>query len=196
MVDEADTPDEELEAGDEAAQKKGGMMKIMLIVNAAFLLIAIIVGATWFILAGDKEEQSFEKAEEDIEVLAPATEEAAPEVAAEATSETGKRIPIYVPLKPSFVVNFENQEQVSFLQVDIQIMTYDARVEKAIDTHMPVVRNELLLLLGGKQYHEINTREGKRQLSEEAMNEIIRVLDQAGAPSSVEALYFTSFVMQ
>ena len=61
---------------------------------------------------------------------------------------------------------------------------------------MPVVRNELLLLLGGKQYHEINNREGKRRLSQEAIAEIQRVLKEAGSPNSVEALYFTSFVMQ
>jgi len=172
----------------EEEQPKGGMMKIILLGVVALLVILIAVGATVFLMGGDDKAQS-----DDTEQLE--GEEAADNASdAKSSKEHGK--PIYVALNPAFVVNFENQDQVSFLQVDIQVMTYDSSVEEAIKIHMPVVRNELLLLLGGKQYHEINTREGKRQLSQEAIKAIQQVLKDAGAPSSVEALYFTSFVMQ
>ena len=75
-------------------------------------------------------------------------------------------------------------------------MTYDTAVELALKAHMPAVRNELLLLLGDKQYHEINTREGKRALSQEAIEVMRKVLKDVGEPNSIEALYFTSFVVQ
>lgn len=164
----------------------GSMMKIILLVNAVLILIGIAVGVTIFMMSGDDEQ----KAEPtDTEVLQV-------EGGSEAETPRSGGTPIYVPLNPAFVVNFENQDLVSFLQVDIQIMTYDSAVEQALKVHMPVVRNELLLLLGGKQYHEINTREGKRKLSQEAIKEIRRVLEEVGAPSGIEALYFTSFVMQ
>ncbi len=171
----------------EEEQAKGGMMKIILLGVAVLLVIAIAVGATIFLMGGDDKAQT-----DDTELLE--GEEADEASEGQAPKKHGN--PIYVALNPAFVVNFENQDQVSFLQVDIQVMTYDSAVEEAIKIHMPVVRNELLLLLGGKQYHEINTREGKRQLSQEAIQAIQQVLKDAGAPSSVEALYFTSFVMQ
>lgn len=179
----AEQDDENTEAGTESS---GGMMKIILLVNAVLLLIAVAVGVTWFLMSGDKEETASQADSEVLEDSAPAEDKK--------KVETGT--PIYVPLNPAFVVNFENQDQVSFLQVDIQVMTFDARVEDALKVHMPAVRNELLLLLGGKQYHEINTREGKRELSQEAIKSIRQVLDDVGAPSSIQALYFTSFVMQ
>jgi flagellar protein FliL len=182
--------EEELEeaGNEEEAPKKGGnTMKIVIIVNVVVLLLALIGGGAWFFLSGDDEAGGDSQ---DTEVLA--GEEGGE--GGEDAPRTGT--PIYVPLHPAFVVNFENQEKVSFLQVDIQIMTFDRKVEQAIKTHMPIVRNELLLLLGGKQYHEINTREGKRNLSQEAIREMQRVLQEAGAPSEIEALYFTSFVMQ
>ena len=116
--------------------------------------------------------------------------------AVDAAPEKVRGTPVYIPLHPAFIVNFENQEQVSFLQVDIQVMTYDGAVEAALKAHMPAVRNELLLLLGGKQYHEINTREGKRALSQESIGVIQEVLKNLNEPHSIEALYFTSFVMQ
>jgi len=182
MADE----EEKEEVTEEGAKKGNNTMKIVIIVNIVVLLLAIIGGAAWFFMSGDEKADSAQ----DTEVLA----EDGGEGGGEDAPRTGT--PIYVPLHPAFVVNFENQEKVSFLQVDIQIMTFDPKVEQAIKMHMPIVRNELLLLLGGKQYHEINTREGKRNLSQEAIREMKRVLEEAGAPSEIEALYFTSFVMQ
>lgn len=178
--------DDEEETTTNETKDSGSMMKIILLVNIVLVLIGITVGVTIFVMSGDDEEKV---SQTDTEVL-----EGAGRDEVEIPRQGGA--PIYVPLNPAFVVNFENQDLVSFLQVDIQIMTYDAAVEQALKTHMPVVRNELLLLLGGKQYHEINTREGKRKLSQEAIREIRRVLEEAGAPSGIEALYFTSFVMQ
>ncbi len=170
----------------EEEKKGGGMMKIILLVNAVLIVIGIAVGATLFLMGGDDSDKGADTEQLDGEV--------AGDGKAEKAAEHGN--PIYVALNPAFVVNFENQDQVSFLQVDIQVMTYDPAVEEALKIHMPRVRNELLLLLGGKQYHEINNREGKRQLSQEAIKAIQQVLKDVGAPSSVEALYFTSFVMQ
>jgi len=178
--------DEEEENTTEQPRESGGMMKVILLVNAVLVLIGIAVGVTIFMMSGDDENKTVEA---DTEVLGA-------DEAEEVVRRRSGGTPIYIPLNPAFVVNFENQDLVSFLQVDIQVMTYDSSVEQSLKTHMPVVRNELLLLLGGKQYHEINTREGKRKLSQEAIKEIRRVLNEAGAPSDIEALYFTSFVMQ
>ena len=189
--------DEELddieEAEGEGSAKKGNAtMKIVLIVNAVLLVIGISVGLTYFLMSGDEPVANVAP-EADVEVIDNESEAAEEEVV---TKKSSANRHIYIPLKPAFVVNFENPEQVSLLQVDIQLMTYDPAVEKALNTHMPRIRNELLLLFGGKQYHEINTREGKRKLSQDAIMEIQRVLQEEGEPSSVEALYFTSFVMQ
>ena len=181
MADE----EENTEDTGEGEQKKGGMMKIILLVNGVLLLIGIGVGVYMFMSGGEEPAESAET-----EML----EESEPVESGKSKKSRGT--PIYVPLHPAFVVNFENQEQVAFLQVDIQIMTYDSSVEGALKAHMPAVRNELLLLLGGKQYHEINTREGKRALSQEAIEVMRNVLKDVGEPDSIEALYFTSFVMQ
>jgi flagellar protein FliL len=185
MADEENTELEEGEEGEEGGAKKGGMMKIILLVNGLLLIIGIGVGAAMYFMGGDEEPNV---AQEDSEVME--------EGEAPVKKKKSKKTPVYIPLRPAFVVNFENQDQVSFLQVDIQLMTYDPSVEAAIKQHMPAVRNELLLLLGGKQYHEINTREGKRALSQESIQVIQDVLKDVGEPSSIEALYFTSFVMQ
>jgi len=186
--------DEDLENNDENSEaeggrKKPGLIKIVLLVNGVLLALALIIGLAVFFIGGSDDEAETV----DEEVLAETLAEPETQSAEDAPRSNQ---PIYIPLTPAFVVNFENQDQVSFLQVDIQVMTYDPRVQPALNTHMPAVRNELLLLLSGKQYHEINTREGKRALSQEAMKVIQDVLKSVNAPNEIEALYFTSFVMQ
>lgn len=167
-----------------APEKKGGTMKLIIIINAVVVVVLIGVVVAMFMLKGGEGKK-------DTEVL---VEE---EHATDAVAESGEaNKPIYIPLNPPFVVNLENQEQVSFLQVEMEVMTYDPKVEEAMKVHAARIRSELLLLLGSKQYHEISNIEGKRKLSQEAIAEIQKILQETGTAGTVQALYFTSFVMQ
>lgn len=178
--------DEETE-GEAPVEKKGSTMKLIIIINAVVVLVLVAVVVAVFMLKGGEEKQ-------DTEVLAdevPVVEEAAQDEAA-ATVQT----PIYIPMSPPFVVNLENQEQISFLQVEMEAMTYDPKVQEAMKVHASRIRSELLLLLGSKQYSEISNIEGKRKLSQDAIAVIQNILNETGTTGTVEALYFTSFVMQ
>lgn len=168
------------------AEKKGGAMKLIIIINAVVVLLLVVVVVVMFMLKGGDEKK-------DTEVLADEGQAAAE--GDHGASTTGKT-PIYIPMNPPFVVNLENQEQISFLQVEMEAMTYDAKVEEAMKVHSSRIRSELLMLLGSKQYHEISNIEGKRKLSQDAITIIQNILSETGTKGTVEALYFTSFVMQ
>jgi flagellar protein FliL len=105
--------------------------------------------------------------------------------------------PQYVALDPPFVVNFENDQQVRFLQVTAQLMSRDPGTIELLKANDPVVRNDLLLLFGGQKYSVIATREGKEQLRAQTLAAVRKVVAATGGkPERVEAVYFTSFVMQ
>jgi flagellar FliL protein len=105
--------------------------------------------------------------------------------------------PQYVALDPPFVVNFENDRQVRFLQVTAQLMSRDLSTIELLKANDPVVRNDLLLLFGGQTYSVVSTREGKEQLRAQTLSAVRKVVAAAGGkPERVEAVYFTSFVMQ
>jgi len=165
----------------EETKGSGGSLKIIIIVLVVLLLVVIGVGAALFMMGGDKSKGGDEVAENG----EPAVEEV-----------LEPKIPIYVPLHPAFLANFEDQSSASYLQVDVQIMTYDEAVEEAVKTHMPKIRNDLLWLFGSQKYDELNTIKGKRELSKKAIDVVSKVLKDAGAPHSIEAFLFTSFVMQ
>jgi flagellar FliL protein len=117
--------------------------------------------------------------------------------AAAAAKEADKTPPLYIALDPPFVVNFEAEQLVRFLQVTVQVMSRDPATVDLIKANDPVVRNDLLLLLGNQNYAAISTREGKEKLRQEALEAVRKIVRNVGGkPQKVEAVYFTSFVMQ
>lgn len=105
--------------------------------------------------------------------------------------------PIYIALDPPFVVNFETEQLVRFLQVTVQLMTRDAPTGELLKVNDPVIRNDLLMLFGNQKYADVSTRAGKEKLRREALETVRRALAGAGGRAElVEAVYFTSFVMQ
>jgi flagellar FliL protein len=59
------------------------------------------------------------------------------------------------------------------------------------------VKNDLLMLFGGQKYEDLSTRAGKEKLQKDALASVRSIIEKAGGkPESIEALYFTSFVMQ
>lgn len=174
MAQPAATNDE-MEEGAEAApeEKKGG--KKGLIIGLVLLLVLAGGGFAAFKLLGGKADPKKKEAAKK-EQLLPAR---------------------YVTLDPPFVVNFEAESNVRFLQISIGIMTRDEKVEAIIKANDPRIRNDLLLILGNQNYETVSKLEGKEELRQRCL-EAVRtvVLDSGGEGPKVEALYFTSFVMQ
>lgn len=151
----------------------GSAMKLVLIVLVTFLVAAGVGGgAAWYFLGGVQEET---------------TEEARPSPVAE---------PRYLALEPPLVVNFSGSERIRFLQVGVVLMARSDEVFSTVERHMPVIRNNLMLLLSNKTYEELVTAEGKEGVRGEILEEVSRILEQRGASARVEAVYFNNFVMQ
>lgn len=121
-----------------------------------------------------------------------------PKKAHAADKEAAVKLPaIYIALDPPFVVNFEAEQLVRFLQVTVQVMSRDPETVEIVKANDPVVRNDLLLLLGNQTYETVSTREGKEKLRAQALVAVRKVVTGAGGKADkIEAVYFTSFVMQ
>jgi len=115
---------------------------------------------------------------------------------ADAEEEEPLAPPIYLPLDPPLVATFEDNSTVRFLQLTLEVMARDQDAIDAVQTHMPVIRNNLLLLMGGRTLSELTSREGKEALRAEALKAVQNVLIKNTGKPGVEDLYFTSFVVQ
>ena len=105
--------------------------------------------------------------------------------------------PIYVSVDPPFVVNFESDSVVRFLQVAVGVMTRDPAVEAMLEHNDPRVCNDLLMILSNQTYETVSSAEGKEALRTRCLEAVRAIVaEMKGDPKKVEALYFTSFVMQ
>jgi flagellar FliL protein len=164
------------EGAEEGAEAKPKGGKKGLIIAIAAVVVLAGGGFAAFKMLGHKPEEKGAKAKEEKGEVLPA---------------------LYITLDPPFVVNFQAAEAVRFLQITIGLMTRDPETEKLVKENDPRVRNDLLLILGNQSYATVSTTEGKEELRKRSLEAVRAVVkDSGGEGEKLEALYFTSFVMQ
>ena len=101
----------------------------------------------------------------------------------------------YFAIDPPLVVNFEEGSAVRFLQITMELMATDKAALDGATKNLPLLRNNLLLLMSNRDYQTLMTRDGKDKLRQEALTEVNKILKKEGSPA-VDDLLFTSFVVQ
>lgn len=74
--------------------------------------------------------------------------------------------PIFVNLDP-FTVNLADEEDEAMAQVTIVLQMLNKRAEDMLKKNLPVVRNELLLLVSAQESKNIRSVKGKEKLAED-----------------------------
>ena len=164
--------DEEKEG--EAENAGSGKKKLILIIVGALLLVGIGVGATLLLLGGDSSEE------------ASSTE----------PQEEVRGDPVYVDLDPPFTVNLDPEDSVGFLQISMQILTYDEKVAEDLGKHKPLIRNNLVTLFSQQKSIGLRTSAGKQDLQQSALDLIQTIISNHGSGGDVDDVFFTTFVMQ
>jgi len=115
--------------------------------------------------------------------------------AAEAT--TTRTAAIYYKFDPAFVVNFGSDGNTRYLQITLEAMSRDQAVIDQIKNNEPAIRNDLVLLYSAQQPEALLAPEGKEKLRQATLDAVRKTIAAEGAKAeSVEAVYFTSFVIQ
>ena len=150
------------DATDAVPAAKGKKKKLIIIIGA---IVAVLLagggGAAFFMM----KKRAAAAAEEDGGESA-AAEHAKPDL---------KHPPTFVPLDP-FTVNLADRETERFAQVGVTLELADAKAGDLLKAYMPAIRNNILLVLGGKTAAQLNERDGKLRLAEEIRREALRPL--------------------
>ena len=145
--------------------------KMLFIIVGAVLVLAIGGGAA-FMMMGSKSK----KAEE------------------EHVEEKASKVPVFVVIEP-FVVNLQQENGDQFLQVALTLQVPNQETADTLKLFMPQVRSRLLMVLSSKKATDLLSSEGKRNLTDE-------IIDQLGEPFSsgkgptINDVFYTSFVIQ
>ena len=156
---------------------KGKLKLILLLVLALLLAIGLSVGATWFFLHKSDSK--------------PAVDPAAAAAAANV-----KQPAIYESMSPAFVVNFNQNGRQRYMQVSITMQARDQVALDALKVHMPVIRNNLVMLFSGQTFESLATPVGQEMLRQKATASVQEVAQKEVGKLVVDQLLFTNFVLQ
>jgi flagellar FliL protein len=106
----------------------------------------------------------------------------------------------------SLVTNLQSSDGAThYIQVDVQLKTYDPSIAEKIKSYMPQIRSQILQLLAAQQADKVGDPAIRAQLLEKikgVVNQVLQtdggVLPATGKSDSppIVAAYFSSFVVQ
>ncbi|BBL71508.1 flagellar basal body-associated FliL family protein [Methylogaea oryzae] len=172
---EADKGDLDLGKG-----KEDKPSKVLLYVVIALIVIVLGMGGVLLYVTGVIKLGSGGESEEHAEAEAPPP----------------PREPLYLPLDRDMVVNLPPGSEARLLQVGVTVLAYDPRVADVLKKHMPMLRNNLGVLLAGQNPAELKKTEGKQALQAKVLEEVNKVIQQQLPDAAAEQVFFTSFILQ
>ena len=159
------------DAVDEPAGK-GKLKLIILIVVAVLLAIGLSVGATWYFMHSPKSEP-------------------VPQV-----DSNVKPAALYEPMAPAFVVNYNANGRQRYMQVSVTLQARDPADLKALMVHMPVIRNNLVMLFSGQSFDDLATPVGQEILRQKTTASVQEVAQKELGKVVIDQVLFTNFVLQ
>ena len=155
---------------------------ILLVVLAVVNMI--VVAGVGFMLFQNKKKEA---AEPKLEHVIKGEHETSQAEAHEEKSFVGKIIPL-----ETFIVNLAGSKGRRIAKVNIELELQGEHVATEIDQRKAQVRDIIIILLAGKTYDQVSTKEGKDQLREEIMQTVNAFLTKG----KIKQVYFTEFIYQ
>lgn len=160
-------------------EQEGGKSpkKLIIMIIAAVILLAAGGGVTFFLMKGDSAKgEKVEHAEEE-----------------EAVVHVEK---LYFEMSKPIVVDFPQGSAVQHGRITVSMLAEGAETMGVLKKNEPMIRNNLLMLIGAQDSNVLNTPEGKDMLRKAILDEVTAVLKKMAGKGQVDEIFFTSFVMQ
>jgi flagellar FliL protein len=195
----------------EEEPKKSGLVKIIIFVVAGIFLIAVGLGAGYFIFGGEPEPDPSAEVNQIIEGKnnkAKEIEKNKDDEEGEVEGEDGlmkknvKAIPevdsyetTYFEFPGDFTTNLKGSRK--FLQLSVGVSTqYDEKVMEVVDSHQLALRSEILSTVSDFSEEDISGSDGKKKLSDRLLVVLNAKLEMLKEFPGIEDVYFTAFILQ
>lgn len=104
--------------------------------------------------------------------------------------------PIYIPVKPAFVVNYGGPGKLKYIKLEISLRAKDTVSSNAIRHHMPLIRDYLVREFSKLSDIDVDTQQGKEAVRVAALEGVKVLLKEEDGEEGVTGLYFNNFVVQ
>lgn len=155
--------------------KEWGMKKLVIIFLIVLISLAGGAGAVYMVMKPEPEpvpeEEMVELTEEEIADLEP----------------------LYMSLDPKFTITYNTPSGLRYLQLSLDVMTYEQDVLDDIKLNMPAVRNNIILLLSSQDFNALASSIGKQALRTAVLNTVQSSINDT---SPLQEVFFTNFILQ
>lgn len=105
---------------------------------------------------------------------------------------------IYYPIVEPFTINFLNQsnQKARYLQIKVTLKGIDQTAIDGAEQNLPMLQDALLSLFSEQSYAEVNSIEGRQALQQSTLETIKSLLREETGNDAIDAVYFTSFILQ
>lgn len=114
----------------------------------------------------------------------------------EASQEPAKLPALYQPLEPAFTVNYAHGGRQRYMQASVVLMGREPAAMAALAEHLPLIRNQLVMLFSSAEFETLMTAEGKEALRVQATLAVQELMEQELGKPAIESLLFTNLVLQ
>ncbi|MGO3294981.1 MAG: flagellar basal body-associated FliL family protein [Marinobacter sp.] len=164
-------------AAEAAPAKKGKLKLIILLTVVVLLAIALsVAGTLWFLGGGLPGMGDDSGAESDV-----AEESFTPSV--------------YLEIDKALVTTVRGEGRQRYAQAHVAFGATDPEALAATKLHMPLIRSQLVMVLGNSSFTKLQTPEGRKGLADHMLATVNQVLEQEGEPA-VNRVLFKNFVVQ
>jgi flagellar FliL protein len=180
--------------GEEVVPKKKSKLLLIIIIGVLVLVLGG-GGLTYLLLKKSPKDEELDEGD------------GPPAKSAKAKKKGVEAPPIFVKLEP-FVVKLQSVEQESYVQTLPELKLLDAPVADQVKLLMPEIRHKVLMILAGKKPSDLSTPEGLQLLANqirvsinasltgERVNPVLEKQDVADPGAPVQAVYFSSLIVQ
>lgn len=104
----------------------------------------------------------------------------------------------YHEMSEPFTINFarQSQDEARYLQIKVAIKTTDPSVYQGIQTHQPLIEDQLRSLFADQDMETVSTLEGRKSLQQESESVVKSILETELDNNDIDAVYFTGFIWQ
>jgi flagellar FliL protein len=105
---------------------------------------------------------------------------------------------IYYAIPEPFTINFLNQsnQKVRYLQIKVSLKSTDEEAINGAEQNLPMIQDALLDLFSEQTYEQADSVEGRIMLQKSTLDTIKSILKEETDNDAIDAVYFTSFILQ
>lgn len=160
-----------------APAKKGKLKLIILLVVVVILAIALSIAGTLWFLGGAIPGMGDPTSEENTVTEEPFIPSA------------------YLEIEKALVTTVQGEGRQRYAQVYVSLEATDPQALAAAKLHMPLIRSQLVMVLGNSSFTDLQTPDGRQDLAGSMLDTVNQVLEQENEPI-IGRVLFRNFVLQ